>query len=72
MVSGSMVKVQKVSDNLVLYYGSSSTPTVEFAGDVKIIVRKGTASPTYKEWITQTTLVSGATTTVTALQELDE
>jgi hypothetical protein len=71
-VAGSAIKVQKVSDNSVLYTGTATSIAVEYAGDVKITLRNASGSPAYQEWITQTTLVSGETTTVTALQQLDQ
>jgi hypothetical protein len=72
VVSGSTVKVQKVSDSSVLYTGTASQMGIEYAGSVLVTVRKGTGSPTYKEWQTITTLVSDTTVEITALQELDE
>jgi hypothetical protein len=71
-VAGSTIKVQKVSDNSVLYTGTATSIAVEYAGDVKITIRNASGSPAYQEWITQTTLVSGETTTATALQQLDQ
>jgi len=72
VVSGSMVKVSKTSDGTVLYIGSATSIDIEYAGEVRVIIRKGTGSPAYKQWDTIVTLVSGETTTITALQELDE
>jgi hypothetical protein len=72
MVSGSMVKVSKTSDETVLYTGSATNIEVEYAGEVRVVIRKGTGSPAYIQWDTIVTLVSGETTVITALQELDE
>jgi len=72
MVSGSMVKVSKTSDETVLYAGSATSIEIEYAGEVRVVIRKGTGSPAYKQWDTIVTLVSGETTAITALQELDE
>jgi hypothetical protein len=39
---------------------------------IVITARQGTLAPFYQEWVTQLTPVSGATTSATALQVLDQ
>jgi hypothetical protein len=76
LVTGSRVVAKKVSDNTVLFNGSESTGSITFfttyIGAIKLEARKASASPFYKPWVTLITPVSGQTSVVTALQELDE
>lgn len=76
LVTGSQVKAEKVSDGTVLFNGAESGGAISFNTDqvvpLKITARKGTGSPTYKEWVTQLTPISGSTTSATALQERDD
>jgi hypothetical protein len=77
LVTGSRVKITKVSDGTVLFNGAETAGAIsyadnEFTGAVNITARKGTSSPTYKEWVTQLTPVSNITTSATALQERDD
>jgi hypothetical protein len=76
LVTGSQVKAAKVSDGTVLFNGAESSGSITFITDqivpIQITARKGTGSPTYKEWVTQLTPVTGATTSATALQERDD
>lgn len=76
LVTGSRVVAKKVSDNTVLFNGSESTGSITFSttyiGAIKLEARKASASPFYKPWVTLITPVSGQTSVVTALQELDE
>jgi hypothetical protein len=76
LVAGSQVKATKVSDGTVLFNGAEVAGAISFVTDqivpIKITARKGTGSPTYKEWVTQLTPVTGATTSATALQERDD
>lgn len=76
LVTGSQVKAEKVADGAVLFNGTESGGAISFVTDyalaVKITARKGTGSPTYKEWVTQLTPVANTTTSATALQERDD
>jgi len=72
MVGGSEVKAEKVSDKTVLYVGTATTFETEYAGGVRVELRKASVSPYYIPWVTQITTVDGATVNITALQELDE
>lgn len=76
LVAGSQVKVTKVSDNTVLFNGTESGGTISFSTDqivpLKVTARKGTGTPTYFEWVTQLTPVTGSTVSATALQARDD
>lgn len=76
LVTGTRVKATKVSDGTVLFNGVESTGSVNFstdyAGAVAIEARKGTSAPYYQPWVTQITTVIGQTSSVTALQQLDQ
>jgi hypothetical protein len=76
LVAGSRVKATKVSDGSVLYNGAEVSGTISFTTDqivpIVLTARKGTTAPFYQEWVTQLTPVSGATTSATALQTLDQ
>jgi hypothetical protein len=75
LVAGSRVIFKKNSDGTVLEQktessGSASIVT-DYIGEIKIIARKASAAPYYKEFQTVVTSVAGATTTATALQIQD-
>ena len=73
VVAGSRIIIKKTSDNSVLFNqyvsGTSYSFTTDYAGEVKIEVRKGDPLDSYKPWFTIATI--GAGLTVTALQEKD-
>lgn len=73
VVAGSRIKITKTSDGSLLANeycaGTSLTIALEYTGEVRIDVRKGTGSPAYKPWYTIATV--GAGVSVTALQESD-
>ena len=77
LATGSRVKFIKVSDDSLLYQGSEVGGVVNFndntyVGAVSIEARKGSSAPYYLPWVTQINTVSGQSTTVTALQQLDQ
>lgn len=76
LVTGSRVKVSKVSDGTVLFNGVESSGAVSFSTDyigaVAVEARKGSAAPYYQPWVTQLTTVSDSTVSAVALQQLDE
>jgi hypothetical protein len=77
LVTGSQVKITKVSDGTVLFNGAETAGAIsyadnEFTGAVQITARKGTGAPTYQEWVTQLTPAAGVTTSATALQVRDD
>ena len=76
LVTGSRVKATKVSDGTVLANQAESSGAVTFntdyVGAINIEARKASGSPYYIPWVTQITSVANATTSATALQQLDE
>jgi hypothetical protein len=77
LVTGSQVKITRLDNAAILFNGAESGGVVNFAtneytGEVVITARKGTGTPTYFEWVTQLTPISGSTTSATALQARDD
>jgi hypothetical protein len=76
LATGSRVKAYKISDGTILYNGLESGGSISFSTDytgaVGIEARKASSAPYYIPWQTQLTPVVGATTTATALQQLDQ
>jgi hypothetical protein len=76
LVTGSRIKATKVSDGTVLANMSetsgTATFTTEYVGAVSIEARKASSAPYYIPWNTVVTTVAGATSTATALQQLDQ
>jgi hypothetical protein len=50
----------------------TATFTTEYVGAVSIEARKASSAPYYIPWNTVVTTVAGATSTATALQQLDQ
>ena len=75
MATGSILKASKVSDGTILFFGPESAGNASFQTDyigaVKLTVKKASAAPFYKPWVSQVTTVSNATVSATALQVLD-
>lgn len=75
VVAGSRVLITKVSDNSVLknelISGTSYSTTVDYAGSVRVELRKASASGYYKPWYTIVTADTEVVAAITALQEAD-
>ena len=73
VVAGSRIIIKKTSDNSVLFNqyvsGTSYSFTTDYAGEVKIEVRKGDPLDSYQPWFTIATIGTGLS--VTALQTKD-
>lgn len=75
IASGSRVLITKASDGSVLYNdipGTSLSHTTSHIGDFNVVIRKGTASPFYREFAAAGTTVANQTTSIKCLQQLDE
>lgn len=74
LIAGSRIKVTKTSDGSLLVNDLSSgtvfNTSVSYTGEVRIEVRKASAAPFYKPWITVATVGTGLS--VTALQVRDD
>jgi len=74
VVPDSRVRIDKTSDSSVLFNelitGTSKDFVTDYTGEVKVTLRKASASPYYKEWFTITTVGSGVA--LTALQDRDD
>jgi hypothetical protein len=75
LIPNSRVKVTRVDTGALLAQdttaGTSLTLDVPYSGAVRIEARNASGATTYKPWVTQISIASGTTTTVTALQETD-
>jgi hypothetical protein len=73
VVAGSRIRVTKTIDDSLLFNqlcsGTFFNFTTEYSGEVRIEIRNGLTTDSYKPWFTIVTVGSGAT--VTALQEKD-
>jgi len=76
LITGSRVKISKVSDGTVLFNDLESGNTAElstnFFGDVNIEARKASGSPYYQPWLSSGTVVAGVGLAVKALQVRDD
>jgi len=76
MVTGSRMIAKKVANGETIYTAAEGGGIASFSTKydqvVQIEVRKASAAPFYKPWITQVTPVGNSSITVIALQELDE
>ncbi len=76
LVSGSRVRISKVSDGTVLYNDAESGGTCQLStnyfGAVTIEARKASGSPYYQPWTYVGTVVAGVGLSVTALQVRDD
>lgn len=76
LVTGSRVKISKVSDGTVLFNDVESSGQVQLStnyfGAVNIEARKASGTPYYQPWYTVGTVVAGVGLTVTALQVRDD
>lgn len=75
LVSNSRVKVTRVDNGALLAQDSTSANSLTFdlnySGAVRVEARNASGATAYRPWVTQTTITTGSTTTVTALQEID-
>lgn len=75
LVPGSRVKVTRADTGALLAQdstsGTSLTLDVPYSGAVRIEARNASGATTYRPWVTQLSIATGATTSVTALQEQD-
>jgi hypothetical protein len=76
LITGSRVKISKVSDGTVLFnvpeVSGSILVETDYIGAVYVEARKASVAPFYQPWLTQTTTVAETTVSVIALQQLDE
>ena len=74
LVSGSFVKVTKVSNGDLLFKGAEVSGTtifdITYIGEVEIEARKSSSAPYYKPYVTRATL-TGTSVSIPALQQLD-
>ena len=75
LIPNSRVKITRVDTGALLSQnattGTSLTFDLSYSGAVQVEARKATSSPFYQPWVTQTSIATGSTTTVTALQVAD-
>ena len=75
IVSGSRVLITRNDTDAVLYNdvpGTSLSLSTSYIGAFTVIIRKASASPYYREFTAGGTTVADQTTTIQALQQLDE
>lgn len=76
LVTGSAVKIYKISDGTILYYGQETDGKISFGTDyigaIGIEARKASSSPTYQPWVTRATTSIGSEINITATQLSDE
>jgi hypothetical protein len=75
LVAGSRVKVTRLDTGALLAQdstaGTSLTLDMAYTGAVRVEARNASGATTYRPWVTQVSIATGTTTTVTALQEQD-
>jgi hypothetical protein len=75
LVAGSRVKVTRLDTGALLAQdstaGTSLTLDMAYTGAVRVEARNASGATTYRPWVTQISIATGTTTTVTALQEQD-
>jgi hypothetical protein len=75
LAANSRVKVTRVDTGALLTQDSTSGSTltldIPYSGAVRVEVRNASGSTSYRPWVTQVSVSTGTTTTVTALQEQD-
>lgn len=75
IVSGSRVLITRDDTSAVLYNdvpGTALDFETGYIGDFTVIIRKASASPYYREFTAGGTTVANQTTSIKALQQLDE
>lgn len=75
LAPNSRVKVTRVDTGELLIQdstiGTSLTLDIAYNGAVRVEARNASGATTYRPWLTQVTIATGVTTTITALQEVD-
>jgi hypothetical protein len=76
LVTNSRVRVTRDDTGVELFNGAESAGSISFgttyAGNFTVSVRKASAAPYYQEWVGGGTTTIGLTSTVKALQQLDQ